>query len=73
VPAAAPSGRASVSAIVALAFEQNHLSPQRRQVPPVSRRATVVSAPTSEPPVFSVIHWVPCQRLSYAVVVNRGR
>ena len=73
MPAAAPSGRASVSAIVALAFEQNHLSPQRRHVPSVSLRATVVSAPTSDPPVFSVIHWVPCQRRSHAVVVSRGR
>src|SRR3989304_7574653 len=72
VPAGAPSGRASVSAMSQLAFEQNHLSPQRRQVPSASRRATVTAAPTSEPPVFSVIHWVPCHSSAGSVVVSRG-
>ena len=73
VPPGAPSGRASVRATSALALEQNHLSPHRRQAPPASRRATVVEAPTSEPPVRSVIHCVPCASASKSVVVRRGR
>ena len=59
VPAGAPSGRARVSATSVLALEQNHLSPHSRQTPSAPLRAMVVAAPTSEPPVFSVIHWVP--------------
>jgi len=42
-------------------------------VPSPSRRATVASAPTSEPPVFSVIHCVPCQSRPKSVSVSRGR
>src|SRR5262249_4286542 len=67
------SGRASVSATSALALEQNHLSPQSRHVPSASQRATVVLVPTSEPPVLSVIHCVPCQSVSKSVVVSRGK
>ena len=73
VPSGAPSGRASVSASSALATEVNHLSPHRRHCPSAPRRATVVEAPTSEPPVRSVIHCVPCQSASNSVVVRCGR
>jgi hypothetical protein len=73
VPAGAPSGRASVIATSALAFEQNHFSPWRRQVPPASRSARVVEAPTSEPPVRSVIHCVPWRSAPGSVAVSAGR
>ena len=73
MPGGAPSGRASVKAMSALALEQNHLSPQSRQSPSASWRATVVAAPTSEPPVFSVIHCVPWQSASMSVAVSPSR
>jgi hypothetical protein len=73
VPGGAPSGRARVKAMSAFALEQNHLSPQSRHAPSASRRATVVAAPTSEPPAFSVIHCVPWQRVAMSVVVSPSR
>src|SRR5512134_721420 len=73
VPLVEPSGRARVRTTSALATEVNHLSPQSRHCPSDPRRATVVDAPTSEPPVRSVIHCTPCQSASRSVAVRRGR
>ncbi len=79
VPAAAPSGRARIMAISPSACEQNHFSPETRQWPnlPVpssasgSKRAVDSSAPTSEPPGFSVMNWAPNQTSSMSWVSSR--
>src|SRR5215475_4183767 len=58
LPGAAPSGRASATAISASAAEQNHFSPVSRQASsvPVGGRALVVEREMSDPPCDSVIH-----------------
>ena len=49
----------------------NHLVPHRRQVPSTCR-AMVSLAPTSEPPVRSVIHWPEVHMRAGSREVSRG-
>src|SRR5215467_7711390 len=71
LPAPAPSGRASATAIAESAAEQNHFSPVSRHTPP-SWAAVVVDRDTSEPPCDSVIHCPLVTAVSGSVDTSLG-
>ena len=71
-PGPLPSGRASVKAICDVIAEVNHFLPYRRHSPFASCAARVNDAPTSEPPVDSVIHCPLVQARSGSRLVSRG-
>src|SRR6266540_2818288 len=71
LPAAAPCGRANATAIAESMAEQNHFSPDSRQLSPV-RTATVLVRERSEPPWDSVIHWPLVIAVSGSVETRRG-
>ena len=77
VPGAAPLGRASRTATSASAWLQNHFWPKSFQRstpsgPTPMRSASVSSAPTSEPPAFSVMNCVPLSMVAGSWLSSRS-